>query len=136
VDPPIPAGSAAPLSKTTNPVTVTIGGQQASVFSAGLAPGFAGLYQVERLRPRRNHAREQCVSGQRARLGRPDEGDRALCNRELVATPAVAKNPVEGKPATSHRRLASGASLHRSARDSVPSILLIALERGRARRGG
>jgi len=29
-----------------NPVTATIGGQPAKVLFAGLAPGFAGLYQV------------------------------------------------------------------------------------------
>ena len=49
VDPPVPAGTAAPsspLSQTTNMVTVSIGGQNAPVGFAGLAPGFTGLYQV------------------------------------------------------------------------------------------
>jgi len=49
VDPPVADGGAAPLSTlshTVNPVTVTIGGQPAQVLFAGLAPGFAGLYQV------------------------------------------------------------------------------------------
>ncbi len=48
VDPPVADGDAAPLtlSHTVNPVTVTIGGQPAQVLFAGLAPGFAGLYQV------------------------------------------------------------------------------------------
>ena len=49
VSPPVLAGSAAPastLSRTVNPVTVTIGGVPAAVSFAGLAPGFAGLYQV------------------------------------------------------------------------------------------
>ena len=49
VSPPLPAGTAAPLSmlsRTVNPVTVTIGGVPAPVSFAGLAPGFAGLYQV------------------------------------------------------------------------------------------
>jgi uncharacterized protein (TIGR03437 family) len=46
VNPPVSAGSAAVLSMTVNPVTVTFGGQQAVVDFAGLAPGFAGLYQV------------------------------------------------------------------------------------------
>ncbi len=46
MNPPVVAGSAAVLSMTVNPVTVTFGGQQAIVDFAGLAPGFAGLYQV------------------------------------------------------------------------------------------
>jgi len=47
--PPIAAGEAAPLtslSRTVMPVNVRIGGQEAVVTFAGLAPGFAGLYQV------------------------------------------------------------------------------------------
>ena len=36
----------APLSKSNDPVTVTIGGVNAPVFFAGLTPGFSGLYQV------------------------------------------------------------------------------------------
>ena len=50
VTPVVAAGSAAPASPpahTINPVTVTIGGQSAEVLFAGLAPGFAGLYQVD-----------------------------------------------------------------------------------------
>jgi uncharacterized protein (TIGR03437 family) len=35
-----------PLSSTTTAATVTIGGQPANVEFAGLAPGFAGLYQL------------------------------------------------------------------------------------------
>jgi len=46
VNPPVVAGAAAVLSMTVNPVTVTIGGVPAPVAFAGLAPGFAGLYQV------------------------------------------------------------------------------------------
>jgi len=49
VSPPVADGAAASLttlSNTVNPVTVTIGGQPATVLFAGLAPGFAGLYQV------------------------------------------------------------------------------------------
>ena len=54
VSPSVPEGAAAPLeplSQTSNPVTLTIGGQQATVLFAGLAPGFAGLYQVNALVP-------------------------------------------------------------------------------------
>lgn len=36
---------------TVNPVSVTIGGQEAQVIFAGLAPGFAGLYQVNAIVP-------------------------------------------------------------------------------------
>jgi uncharacterized protein (TIGR03437 family) len=49
VSPPVQDGSAAPSSppaSTTNPVTATIGGKPGQVLFAGLAPGFAGLYQV------------------------------------------------------------------------------------------
>jgi minor extracellular serine protease Vpr len=35
------------LSNTVNQVTATIGGLPATVFFQGLAPGYAGLYQVE-----------------------------------------------------------------------------------------
>lgn len=41
-----PAPSTAPLAEDVNDVTVTIGGQSAQVSFAGLAPGFAGLYQI------------------------------------------------------------------------------------------
>ena len=54
VDPVVAAGAAAPsspLSSTSNPVTVTIGGISATVAFAGLAPGFAGLYQVNAVVP-------------------------------------------------------------------------------------
>jgi adhesin/invasin len=50
----VAAGSAASLtqlSNTVNPVTVTIGGQSAQVLFGGLAPGFAGLYQVNAIVP-------------------------------------------------------------------------------------
>jgi len=49
VTPAVPSGSAAPdspLSPTTNPVSVTIGGQTAAVSFAGLAPEFVGVYQI------------------------------------------------------------------------------------------
>jgi uncharacterized protein (TIGR03437 family) len=49
VNPPVPAGAQAPstsLSRVTATVSATIGGQPATVDFAGLAPGFAGLYQV------------------------------------------------------------------------------------------
>ncbi|HEY7390114.1 MAG TPA: hypothetical protein VH640_16480, partial [Bryobacteraceae bacterium] len=49
VQPAVATGIPAPLntlSSTTNPVTATIGGQAATVVFAGLAPGYAGLYQI------------------------------------------------------------------------------------------
>jgi uncharacterized protein (TIGR03437 family) len=49
VTPTVPTGAAAPtnqLSKVTGDVIATIGGVAATVEFAGLAPGFAGLYQV------------------------------------------------------------------------------------------
>jgi uncharacterized protein (TIGR03437 family) len=45
------AAAANPLSQVTAPVTATIGGQPAHVLFAGLAPGFAGLYQVNLVAP-------------------------------------------------------------------------------------
>ncbi len=39
-------GPAGPAATVRTPVTVTIGGQPAAVSFAGLAPGFAGVYQV------------------------------------------------------------------------------------------
>ncbi|HWB85333.1 MAG TPA: hypothetical protein VG675_14415 [Bryobacteraceae bacterium] len=54
VTPAVPAGSAAPASPpatTVNAVSVQIGGQTVTPFFAGLAPGFAGLYQVNILVP-------------------------------------------------------------------------------------
>jgi uncharacterized protein (TIGR03437 family) len=54
VDPPVPAGTPAPsspLSRTTNTVTATIGGVNAEVFFAGLAPGFPAIYQVNAIVP-------------------------------------------------------------------------------------
>jgi len=41
-----PAPTRPPLATTVNPVTVFIGGQTAAVAFSGLAPGFAGLYQL------------------------------------------------------------------------------------------
>jgi uncharacterized protein (TIGR03437 family) len=40
------AAPTSPLAMTRFPVTATIGGSPAEVFFAGLAPGFAGLYQI------------------------------------------------------------------------------------------
>ncbi len=46
-DPPVKSGEPGPATSTVKtPVTVTIGGQTATVTFAGLAPGFAGVYQV------------------------------------------------------------------------------------------
>jgi len=54
VAPPVPAGTAGPLnplSNTVNTVTATVGDLPAKVIFAGLAPGFAGLYQVNAVVP-------------------------------------------------------------------------------------
>jgi len=54
VSPAVAAGSAAPSSPpaaTVDPVRVTVGGREATVQFAGLAPGFAGLYQVNAVLP-------------------------------------------------------------------------------------
>jgi uncharacterized protein (TIGR03437 family) len=49
VDPAVAAGTAAPepASKTVNPATVSIGGQDAVVSFAGLLPGTTGTYQIQ-----------------------------------------------------------------------------------------
>ena len=54
VSPPVVAGRPAPsspLSGVVNPVTVSIGGKEAQVLFAGLAPGFSGLYQINAFVP-------------------------------------------------------------------------------------
>jgi uncharacterized protein (TIGR03437 family) len=54
VSPRVIAGTAAPatpLSTTVDRVSVTVGGKSANVFFSGLAPGFAGLYQVNAFVP-------------------------------------------------------------------------------------
>jgi uncharacterized protein (TIGR03437 family) len=54
VSPAVEAGRAAPaspLSSVVNPVAVTVGGVEAQVLFAGLAPGFSGLYQVNAFVP-------------------------------------------------------------------------------------
>ena len=54
VSPAVSAGQPASLtvlSRTAQPVIVTIGGQNAAVTFSGLAPGYAGLYQVNAVIP-------------------------------------------------------------------------------------
>jgi uncharacterized protein (TIGR03437 family) len=50
-DPLVADGAASPASATKDPVTVTIGGQNAPVSYAGLTPGSVGLYQVNAVVP-------------------------------------------------------------------------------------
>jgi uncharacterized protein (TIGR03437 family) len=55
VTPAVPDGAAAsanPVSKTQSPVYVLIDNQMATVSFAGLAPGYAGLYQVNVVVPK------------------------------------------------------------------------------------
>jgi uncharacterized protein (TIGR03437 family) len=55
VQPPVATGKEAPLnvlSWTTGSVTATMGGMPATVVFSGLAPGYAGLYQVNVQVPR------------------------------------------------------------------------------------
>jgi uncharacterized protein (TIGR03437 family) len=50
VDPPVAAGASAPdspLSQSVNPVSVTIGGVEATMASGQLLPGAIGVYQVQ-----------------------------------------------------------------------------------------
>ena len=47
----ITAGTASVGSATVNPVTMTIGGQPATVIYSGLTAGFPGLYQVNVMVP-------------------------------------------------------------------------------------
>ena len=50
------------LAQTKSPATVTIGGQQATVLFAGLAPGFAGLYQINATVPAGLSAGNQTIT--------------------------------------------------------------------------
>jgi uncharacterized protein (TIGR03437 family) len=74
VNPPVDAGAAAPLSPlswTVTPVTAQIGGVNAPVQFAGLAPGFAGLYQVNVLVPQVPAGTQPVVVGGAAALSPP-----------------------------------------------------------------
>ena len=54
VTPPVPdgvAGPSSPLSTVNGPISLTIGGVNATITYAGLAPGFASLYQVNAIVP-------------------------------------------------------------------------------------
>jgi len=54
VEPPVVEGEPAPTAPAlvvVDPVVVTIGGQEANVLSARLAPGFTGLYRVHAIVP-------------------------------------------------------------------------------------
>jgi uncharacterized protein (TIGR03437 family) len=51
VTPAVTEGQPAPAATTVNPATVSIGGQAAQVQYSGLAPGYAGLYQVNAVVP-------------------------------------------------------------------------------------
>jgi uncharacterized protein (TIGR03437 family) len=54
VTPPVAVGMAAPVSPVSTTVAtpvVTIGGQNAPVVFSGLAPGWAGLYQIHVVAP-------------------------------------------------------------------------------------
>lgn len=64
---------ASPLSGVVNPVTVTIGGAEAQVLFAGLAPGFSGLYQINAFVPQESLSGNEVAviieaAGQRSRL--------------------------------------------------------------------
>ena len=54
VTPPVPdgvAGPSSPLSTVNGPISLTIGGANAIITFAGLAPGFASLYQLDAIVP-------------------------------------------------------------------------------------
>jgi hypothetical protein len=86
-NPPLPAGEAAstqpPYNVTVNPVAVWIGGQRADVQFSGVAPGFAGLFQINAIVPRSSPARQlrpPADPGQREAEQHRDAGHQALAH--------------------------------------------------------
>ncbi len=63
------AAPANPLSMISGNVGVIIGGKQAQVIYAGVAPGFAGLSQINAVIPRRSDSRRSaCVRHRKRRV--------------------------------------------------------------------
>jgi uncharacterized protein (TIGR03437 family) len=96
-----------PFSSTVSPVTVTIGGQNATVSFAGLAPGFTGWYRINATVPQGislgDHVPVQITTGEQAgRFQR--ELTKILCY--LAVTPGTIPATLRGR----QRRVGSGAT--------------------------